>query len=67
MFKKIKAYISLQRRIQHEALETLASICRYLDRDGRLSHNPYYEYMEGHFESLLKLSEELRGVIIDEK
>lgn len=67
MIKKIKAYISLQRRIQHEVLETLASICRYLDRDGKLSHNPYYEYMKDHFESLLKLSEELRGVIIDEK
>lgn len=67
MFKRIKAYISLQRRIQHEELETLATICRYLDRDGRLSHNPYYEYMKDHFESLLKLSEELRGVIIESK
>lgn len=67
MFKKIKAYISLQRRIQHEVIETLATICRYLDSDGRFSHNPYYAYMEGHFESLLKLSEELRNLINSEK
>lgn len=67
MFKRIKAYISLQRRIQLEVLETLATICRYLDRNGKLSHNPYCEYMDGHFETLLRLSEELRGVIIDEK
>lgn len=62
MFKKIKAYITLQIRIQREVIETLATICRYLDRNGRMSHNPYYEYMEGHFESLLKLSEELKDM-----
>lgn len=60
MFKKIKRHFYLQRRIQHEVLETLATICLYLDHDGHSARNPYSIYMRDHFESLKLLSEELR-------
>ena len=58
MFKKIKNYFSLQRRIQIEILETLCTICLWLERDGY--RNPYSEYMGSHFGALKSLSKELR-------
>lgn len=58
MIKRIREYFSLQRRIQHEILETLASICLWLHFDSR--HNPYGQYMHGHFQTLKSLSEEIR-------
>lgn len=61
MFKKIKNYFSLKKRIQIETLETLCSICMYLDYDGHYSRNRYSEFMRGHFNSLKELSEELRN------
>ena len=67
MFKKIKSYISLQRRIQHEVLETLVTICQYLEWNGRRINNPFCKIMPGHSRYLKELSEELKGVIIDEK
>ena len=60
MFKKIKNYLSLQRRIQIEILETLCTICLYLDYEGHYSRNCYSEFMRGHFKSLKDLSEEIR-------
>lgn len=60
MFKKIKNWFSLQRRIQIEILETLCTICLYLERDGHCDRNPYREYMGGHFRALKDLSKELR-------
>lgn len=61
MFKKIKKYFEFQRRYQHEVLETLASICLFLEYDGRRGRIPYAEHMRSHFEVLKILSEELRG------
>ena len=60
MFKKIKQYFSLQRRIQIEILETLCTICLYFahERDGK--HNPYARYFPSHVGTLKYLSEELR-------
>lgn len=60
MFKKIKRYFSLQRRIQIEILETLCTICLYLRRTDSMS-NPYARYFPSHFDALKALSEELRG------
>lgn len=59
MFKKIKQYFSLQRRIQIEILETLCSICLYFAHD-RSRSNPYVQYFPSHFETLKSLSRELR-------
>ena len=60
MFKKIKNWFSLQRRIQIEILETLCTICLWLERDGHYDRNPYSKYMGGHFQYLKDLSKELR-------
>ena len=61
MFKKAIRYLHLQRLICFEILETLATICLYLDYDGRHSRNPYSEHMRGHFEALKSFSEEIRN------
>lgn len=60
MFKKIKKYFEFQRRYQHEVLETLASICLFLEFDGHRGRIPYAEHMRHHFEVLKILSKELR-------
>lgn len=60
MFKKIKNYFSLQKRIQIEILETLCTICLYIRYDGHHYRNPYAQYMDGHFKCLKDLSKELR-------
>lgn len=61
MFKKIKNWLSLQKRVQIEILETLCTICLYLERNGHFVGNPYGGYMGGHFRVLKDLSKELRG------
>lgn len=60
MIKRIKNYFSLKRRMKIEILETLASICLYLDYDGHFGRNHYAEYMRSHFHQLKALSQELR-------
>ena len=60
MFKNLKNYFALQRRIQIEILEALCTICLWLERDGRYDRNPYSQYMGGHFQALKDLSKELR-------
>ena len=61
MFKRIKEHLSLQRRIQIEILETLATICLYLERDSHYDRNPYGGHFGGHFRTLKDLSAELRA------
>lgn len=61
MFKRIKEYFSLQRRIQKEILETLCTICLYLEFDGHHDRNRYAGFMRSHFMALKRLSEELSG------
>lgn len=61
MFKRIKRYLQLQKRIQHEILETLCTICLYLEYEGQYGKNRYAQYMQIHFAELKQLSEELRG------
>ncbi len=60
MFKKFRNYIKLQRSIQQEILETLCTICLYLERDGHFDRNPYSKYMGSHCAQLKRLSTELR-------
>ena len=63
MFKKIKKYFHLQRLICFEVLETLATICLFLDHEGNLSRprNPYSDYMKDHFNMLKSFSDEIRN------
>ena len=56
MIKKIRFY----KNLLVEILETLCSICLYLDNESRRGHNHYGLYMYGHFKNLKYFSEKLR-------
>lgn len=56
MIKKIKFY----KRLVIEIIETLCSICLYLESDSRYNHNSKGVYMRGHFNALKEFSIELR-------
>lgn len=60
MFKRIKEYFIRQRKIQMEILETLCTICLYLEFDGHYDRNRYAKYMQFHYTALKRLAEELR-------
>ena len=69
MIKRIKRYFYLRRirkEMQVEVLETLATICLYLEAEGRYGHNPKARYMGMHFKSLKQYSEILREEIAKE-
>lgn len=58
--KKLKKKIKFYKFLLIEIIETLMSICMYLEYDGRRSHNPCGQYMRSHFDVLGKYSEVLR-------
>ena len=58
--KKLKSTIKLYKLLLIEIIETLCTICLYLEHDGRYSHNPMTTHMRSHFESLKHFSEFLR-------
>lgn len=57
MKKKIKFYKALL----IEIIETLCTICLYLEKDGYYTHNEESRYMRSHFTVLKDFSKELRG------
>lgn len=70
MIKRIKRYFFLrriQKEMQVEVLETLATICLYLEADGRYSHNSRAWHMKAHFEGLKHYSDILRKEIESER
>lgn len=58
MRKKIKFY----KVLLVEIIETLCTICLYLEQQGRRSGNEVSRHMRGHFVALKGFSEDLRGV-----
>jgi len=59
--KKIKKKIRFYKALLVEIVETLCTICLYLDFDGRMNRrNPKAEFMRGHFEQLKQASSVLR-------
>lgn len=58
MRKKIRFYKALL----IEIVETLCSICLYLERDGRYTRNDEGRHFRGHFTVLKEFSEDMRGV-----
>lgn len=62
---KIKKYFTWKKRMYVEVLETLCSICLYLESDHIRSRNRYGEFMRDHFQQLKKLSQELRADICE--
>lgn len=65
MIKKVKAKVRFYKSLLFEVIETLCSICLYLETDGRFQHNPKSQYMRGHFDALKDYSEMLRNEIVD--
>ena len=59
MIKKFKLLMTYKKAVI-EILETLATICLYLDSEGRGKHNRYGQFMMAHFDKLKKYSEGLR-------
>lgn len=57
MIKKIRFY----KNILIEILETLCTICLFLESDSRYSHNQYGRYMHSHFDVLKRFSNNMRG------
>lgn len=57
MFKKIRFY----KRLLIEVIETLCTICLYLEKDSVRSHNPYGQFMRSHVTNLKDFSREIRG------
>lgn len=56
MFRKIKFY----KNLLAEIIETLCSICLYLENDGRYTHNEQARHMRSHFNTLKSFSNEIR-------
>ena len=67
--KKIKRKIRFYKSLLVEILETLCSICLYLDFEGTLHHprNPNAIYMRDHFEQLKQASLVLRKELSEER
>lgn len=70
MIKRIKEYLRqrrlrkrIQKEMQIEVLETLGTICLYLEAEGHYGHNPRARYMGMHFKQLKQYSEILREEI----
>lgn len=57
MIKKIRFY----KFLLIEIVETLCTICLYLEIEGRRNHNRMAEHMISHFECLKRFSEEMHG------
>ena len=67
--KRVKRKIRFYKALLVEILETLCSICLYLDFEGRFNrfHNPRAEYMHSHFEQLKQASAVLRKELSEER
>lgn len=66
--KKIRKKILFYKALLVEIVETLCTICLYLDFDGRMNRrNPKAEFMRGHFEQLRQASSVLRKELSEER
>lgn len=67
--KKIKRKILFYKALLVEILETLCSICLYLDYEGRFNRfrNPRADHMHSHFEQLKQASSVLRAELCEDR
>ena len=63
--RKIKQSIRYFKMLLVEIIETLCTICLYLESEGRHTHNQYGQYMRGHFNELKAFSTEMRLSLYD--
>lgn len=67
MFRKLKEKIHRQKLIEFEVLETLSSICLYLEFDAHFAHRGRYDdYFSSHAKQLRIFSESLRDELVKE-
>lgn len=67
MFRKLKEKIRRQKLIEVEVLETLSSICLYLEFDAHFAHRGRYDdYFSSHAKQLRIFSESLRDELVKE-
>ena len=64
--KKLKSKIAFYKAVLVEILETLCSICLYLETEGRYN-NPHSAHMRSHFDVLKGFSKQLREELYKEK
>lgn len=60
--RRLQQKIIFYRGLIIEILETLCTICWYLERDGRMCHNQVGELCGSHFTELNRYSQELRDM-----
>lgn len=61
MLRKIIKALTLKKRMRIEVIETLCTICLYLESEGRYGHNRYAYFVRDHFNELKHISCDLRG------
>ena len=66
MFKKAKKKIRLYKRIVHEVLETLVTICIHITRLESNYYRRSYPHLDSHARQLKSLADELREDIRNE-
>lgn len=65
--KKIKKKILFYKALLVEVLETLCSICLYLESDRIGRYNPHSIHLRDHFYKLKEASKELRDELAEER
>ena len=65
MIKRIKRYFKIKYLLLLEIVETICTICLYLEHAGRSARNPYSEHMSMHFQYLKELSDALKEDIAE--
>ena len=65
--KKLKSKIAFYKAVLAEILETLCSICLYLESDRIGRYNPYSVHMRSHFNVLKGFSKQLREELYKEE
>lgn len=64
--KKLKNKVLFYKALLAEIVETLCSICLYLESEGRMRRNPQSMHMQGHFRQLKDASSVLREELSEE-
>ena len=65
--RKIKQSIRYYKMLLVEIIETLCTICLYLESEVRNTHNQFVNYMRGHFNEMKEFSTEMRLSLYDPK
>lgn len=65
--RKIRTKVLFYKGLLVEILETLCSICLWLNADRLGRYNPHSVHMRGHFNNLKQASETLRGEMAEER